>query len=172
MRVGSHLAAAVCESGVRGNIDVRVYSWAALPTLLLNDNNWIKVALSKNGSLKLKNISSAHRKEYCISLYIPQPFSRGRFYIWRTWKHRDKGAYLIYGISNDLTIMKLTLRKNGSLQVKHISQADRQQYCLSFDTPQPFSRGRLCIWLSWKHRYQDVFLHDHVNTASKWQDFS
>ena len=73
---------------------------------------------------------------------------------------------------NDKTSVKDILWKNGSLKVIIISSADRKQYCLSFDTPQPVSRGRLCIWRSWKHRYQDVLLNGHVHTASKWQDFS
>ena len=51
--------------------------------------------MPKNGSLKLKNISSGDRKQYTLSLDTPQPFSRGSLCIWRPWKHRDKGACLI-----------------------------------------------------------------------------
>ena len=171
----SHSAAADCAYGVLGNIDIRMYSCTTMSTQPPYDKTSVKDILWKNGSLKVTNISSADRKRYCLSFDAPQPFSRGRLCISRSWKQRCQVVFL----SNHANIspydknwFKDILPKNGSLKLRHISSADRKQYCLSFDTPQPFSRGRLCIWRSWKHRYQDVFLHDHVNTASKWQDFS
>ena len=170
-----HSAAADCAYGVLGNIVNRMYSWTAMFTQPPNDKTWVTDISPKNGSLKKTNISSADRKQYCVSFDTPQPFSRGRLCMSRSWKHRCQVVFL----SNHANIspydknwVKDILPKNGWLRVKHISSADRKQYCLSFDTPQPFSHGRLCIWRSWKHRYQNVFLHDHVNTASKWQDFS
>ena len=157
------------------NIDIRMYSCTTMSTQPPNYTTSVKDILPKNGLLKVTNILSADRKQYCLSFDTPQPFSRGRLCIWRSW-NIDIRMYSCTTMStqppNYTTSVKDILPKNGSLKVTNISSADRQQYCLSFDTPQPFSRGRLCIWRSWKHRYQDVFLHDHVNTASKWQDFS
>ena len=152
-----------------------MYSWTTMFTQPPNDKTSVNDISPKNGSLKVTNISSADRKQYCLSFDTPQPFSRGRLCISRSWKHRCQFVFL----SNHANIspydknwVKDILPKSGSLKVKHISSADRKQYCLSFDTPQPFSRGRLGIWRTWKHRYQGVFLNDHVHTASKWQDFS
>ena len=171
----SHSAAADCAYGVLGNIDIRMYSWTTMFTQPPNDNTSVKDILPKNGSLKVKNISSADRKQYCLSFDTPRPFSRVRLCIWRSW-NIDFKMYSCTTMStqppNDKASVKDILRNNGSLKVTNISSADRKQHFLSFDTPQPFSRCRLCIWRSWKHRYQDVFLRDHVNAASKWQDFS
>ena len=157
------------------NSDIRMYSCTTMSTKPANDKTSVKDILRKNGSLKVKHISSADRKQHCLSFDTPQPFSRGRLCIWRSW-NSDIRMYSCTTMStkpaNDKTSVKDILRKNGSLKVKNISSADRKKHCVSFDTPQPFSRGRLCIWRSWKHRYQDVFLHEHVNTASKWQDFN
>ena len=115
----------------------------------------MKLVLRKNGSLYLKNISSSHRKHHCLSFDTPQPFSRGRLGIWRSWNYRYKNVFLrnhanisTYGKS----LVKGILPKNGSLKLKKFSSADSKQYCLSLATPEPFSRGSLCIWRPWKHR--------------------
>ena len=57
------------------------------------DKSLVKEILPKNGSLKLKIISSADSKQYCLSLHAPQPFSRGSLCIWRPWKHRENVSY-------------------------------------------------------------------------------
>ena len=88
----SHSAAADWVYGVPGIIDKRMYSCAIMPTHP-HKTSLVKEILPKNGSLKLKNISSADSKQYCLSLDAPQPFSRGSLCIWRHWKHREKEAY-------------------------------------------------------------------------------
>ena len=103
----------------------------------------------------MKNISSADREQYCLSFDTPQPFSRGRLGIWRSWNYRYKDVFLRNHASTspyDKSLVKEILPENGSLNFKNISSADSKQYCLSLDTPQPFSRRSLCIWRCWKHR--------------------
>ena len=81
---------AFLETSILGCILARICQHS-----LLNDKRSVKDIMPKNGSSKLKNISSADSKQYCLSLDTPQPFSRGSLCIWRPWKHRDKGACLI-----------------------------------------------------------------------------
>ena len=88
----SHSATADWVYSVLGIIDIRMYSCAIMPTHP-HMASLVKEILPKNGSLKLKNISSADSKQYCLSLDTPQPFSRRSLCIWRCWKHREKVAY-------------------------------------------------------------------------------
>ena len=103
----SHSAAADCAFGVLGNIDIRMYSWTTMLTQPPNDKTSIKDILWKNGSLKVKNISSADRKQYCLSFDNPQPFSRGRLCIWRTCTHRYYDVFLpsFHKVGNDWMVV-------------------------------------------------------------------
>ena len=48
--------------------------------------------------------------------------------------------------------------KYVSLKLEHILWAYRKEICLSPDALQPFNCGSLCIWRSWIHPDQGVFL--------------
>ena len=171
----SHSAAAECAYRVLGNIDIRLYSWAIMPTYLHMTRIESKTYCRKTARYKWNVFHQQIENNIAFHL-IPRSHSAAADCAYGVLGNIDIRMYSCSTMStqppNDKASVKDILWKNGSLKVKNISSADRKK-TLPFIWCPAATQPRQNVHMAFlEHRYQDVFLHDHVNTASKWQDFS
>ena len=152
----SHSAAADWAYAVLGNIDIRMYSCAIMPTHAHMTRVESKTYCRKTGRYIWKLFRQQLENNIDFHL-IPRSHSAAADWAYAVLGNIDIRMYScsIMPTHPHMTRVESNTycRKTWSLYLKSISSAVRKQYCLSFDTLQPFSRGRLCTWRSWKHRY-------------------